>query len=520
MSIFDEVLERSQDILDDAWALGEEKASLASTTINTAVSLLGSAATTPNATTAVTYNDANVNPTIANPTTDGPATVDATSLTITASSPTSSSAVPYAVTGFVADAFTETMPSDITITEPAVTIPSEADTDIATQFDLYVADIVDRLAALFAQYIATYFPVDNVTNSYAEEWLQTAIHDGGTGVDTTVEALIWERDRSRIAADASRALDEATNLWAARRFPMPPGALLDVTSRIALKSQDELAKSSREVAIKTFDTEVANVRFAVENAIKLRQVALSSAADYIKALVGGYQIAQGLSGLAVNAQANLINAAAAFYNARTNAKDIDLKNKATYSGLRVDYTKALLNADLAVATKDADAYNAARMKNAELTTGAAIKAAELTLDAAKTTKANELTKALKEAEFAQANYLKDVEMAFAARVKEIELRAQGDLEDAKNAMTASLKDSENATELEKLRVSSDLQRLIKQAEIAAEGARAAAQIAAAAINNLNASVNLNAGGSYSRSKSESVTYAVDAGEGSPPSFTD
>lgn len=258
------------------------------------------------------------------------------------------------------------------ISKPNVLIPEEATgPDIITFLD-YNEQIIDKLVVLFANYITTYFPSNAASLSATETWLQNSIDNGGTGINAAVEAQIWERDRSRILDEANRADEEVKALWATRGFPLPPGALTYQTAMIQQKAQDAISAASRDTAIKVFQTEVEGIRFAVESAIKLRQVAVSSAGDYIKAMAGSQQIAQALVTSQSELQARLITAAASFYNADIQAAEAMFRSRATNAGFAQESGKvnATIGAqdrhkrgDVAVAAADAVARQAAAMNN-------------------------------------------------------------------------------------------------------------------------------------------------------------
>lgn len=238
--------------------------------------------------------------------------------------------------------------TDVSVTEPNVDIPTQAAGIDTTFYDAMVTDAIDKLSNLFGAYISYYFPDDNATNVHAEAWLQKALTTGGTGIDQTLEAQFWENDRSRILADTTRAVADATDAWAAKRFPLPSGALAGITARLQRDSLKELAASSRAIALKQADMELQNVRFAIEASQKLRQTALSTAVDYIKALASSITVAQNLAVTQADAQNGLIRAAADFYNARINAKSLLLKRDATDAEFEQEASKVNYQGDLAL----------------------------------------------------------------------------------------------------------------------------------------------------------------------------
>lgn len=207
-----------------------------------------------------------------------------------------------------------------TVTEPAVFIPTSIDiSSIMSTFDTKYLELVTLLSDKFALFLSTYFPSESTTYNDAQTWLHNEISNPDRVLPAALANIIWEEDRSRITADAVRAADDVMSVFAAKRFPLPPGAAAKAAVEIQQKAQDQLAASSRNVATKTFEMAYDKVKFAVENAIKLRSIAVSSAGDYIKALASGPEMATHLVGLGYDAQSKLISSVSQFYGARTEA---------------------------------------------------------------------------------------------------------------------------------------------------------------------------------------------------------
>lgn len=225
-----------------------------------------------------------------------------------------------AATGGATIAFTQ--PRTPNVQEPNVAIPSRAVGIDQALWDSTYSRIIDDLSDKFAQFFIEFFPVDPDLMAAVEEWLRKAVTDGGSGINATVEGRIWQRDRDRISAEAASATDEALAAWAARGFPLPPGAANATVQAIAAKRATDTAAVSRDAAIKAFDTEIENVRFAVNAAIDYRRSAIAAAGDYIRALALGPQLATQMATAASDAQARLISAASGFFNARINAAEM------------------------------------------------------------------------------------------------------------------------------------------------------------------------------------------------------
>lgn len=250
---------------------------------------------------------------------------------------------------------------DVSVSEPRVSIPTRANGVDTAVFDSMYAQIVEDLAGRFRTFITEFFPINPDLMPSVEAWLETAITDGGTGINANVERQIWQRDRDRLSMEAATAADQAVNSWASRGYPMPPGAAMATLTAITQKRMEQVAAVSRDAAIKSFETEVENIRFAIGQAIDYRTKAISAAGDYIRALAVAPDIASKMSTQSADAQARLISAVAGYFNARTSAAELSTKvdmynadaqvkaalanqeTDAKYTGYRVDAAMASAN---------------------------------------------------------------------------------------------------------------------------------------------------------------------------------
>lgn len=214
---------------------------------------------------------------------------------------------------------------DAEVPVPDVEIPRLAEGASLEMFDNWWNGIIDKLAGLYAGYMDRYFPNDCEYLKHAQQWICKAITQGGTGLNPVVEGQIWDRDRSRILRDATRAEQEAVSAFAARGFPLPPGALNGTLQRIQADTRDKLAQASRDVAIKQAQMEVENVRFAIEQAIDLYGTAVGAAKDYMMAMAGSANSPVQLLPSVTDSQSRLISAASDYYRSRIAAKELQLK---------------------------------------------------------------------------------------------------------------------------------------------------------------------------------------------------
>lgn len=224
-------------------------------------------------------------------------------------------------------------------------------------FDEKNAELSALVDDAFQKMIGIAFP-DMTLLADAMRWCRKALNEGGTGINTGVETALWERGRARILKQADRDAAAVTEKYARAGWPLPPGAMLNDLSMIRQDSRDKLAEQSRDIAIKSFDTEVENVRFAVTTAGNLFTQALQAVSDYVRTVMlapqTAAQLATSLSGLKNEAARTLV----ALYQAQNAAiepflrleiTDAELKERAQEANLRAKIDTAQLRAQAALA---------------------------------------------------------------------------------------------------------------------------------------------------------------------------
>lgn len=225
-------------------------------------------------------------------------------------------------------------------------LPSDNPLDAESLYNSQRDQMLNMITGNFASFINQWFPNPQFYED-ALGWCHTALQSGGSGINTYVEQQIWERGKARILSDTARLEDEATSTWANRRFPQPPGALVNQLQQINLEASRKLAEQSRDISIKSFDTEVENVRFAVKEVLDQRQVALNAAGDYIRTLMLGpqtaMQLATGLAGIRSELARNLV----AMYTAEVTAAEPRIRLAITDAQLRQSANEANLRSDMA-----------------------------------------------------------------------------------------------------------------------------------------------------------------------------
>lgn len=211
------------------------------------------------------------------------------------------------------------------VIEPPVAIPELAEGATLEVFQSWWSRVNDALTDNFAWFINTYFPNECNYLGKAQQWICDTLTNGGTGMNPHVEDQIWQRDRARLLKDAQRTKREVLTTFAARGFPLPPGAAAGAVSLVMSETQDKIAQASRDVAIKQAEIEIENIRFAVDKAIGLYSAAISAAADFIKALAGTTGNMSQMIPSITDSQSKLIAAASEYYRARIAVEELRLK---------------------------------------------------------------------------------------------------------------------------------------------------------------------------------------------------
>lgn len=278
-----------------------------------------------------------------------------------------------ATTGFL-DATTTPHVTVGTVTVPAVTgpgvsIPSSIDTtQIMSTFDAKQLEQFNQLVSACSTFLTNHFPNEPTGYTAAQNWLKDALANPNAGLPLAVQQQIFGDDADRILGDKVRAQDAVVAQFAARRFPLPPDVVASTLIQIEQKAQDEMAESSRKVAILSVEMQ----KFSVEKLIGLRGMALDASIKYIGALVAGPEVASRLVGIGYDAQSKLISAAADYYLAdiqsadlaskvaqynNSTALDAATKNQAADLTMVEDKLKALLAEAQAVAHMATSMYN-------------------------------------------------------------------------------------------------------------------------------------------------------------------
>lgn len=100
----------------------------------------------------------------------------------------------------------------------------------------------------------------------------SAFFAGGSGIDPDVENNIFARSRDREDRIVFQSVQQATAEWANKGYTAPPGMLAKRLDNIREEGTLKKLGLNREHTIKVFDTEIENLRFAVQQGIAAEEL--------------------------------------------------------------------------------------------------------------------------------------------------------------------------------------------------------------------------------------------------------
>ena len=221
-----------------------------------------------------------------------------------------------------------TPPSTLSGFEPSAIepeIPTVVDSTLSYEANL--EKIINLLSDQLADFFNKYYPLDADAFDEATAWLVNVITNHGTGINTAVEAEIWQRGRDRVIADGKRIENQIVTGYLAKNYAMPAGAMLKKIDEARFAQLSETGKQATHISAKQVELELETIKFAIGKALDSRQMAMSAAADYIRAVASAPNTALDVANLINDAKAKMMSAAATWYNARLNRDELVLKSK-------------------------------------------------------------------------------------------------------------------------------------------------------------------------------------------------
>jgi hypothetical protein len=208
--------------------------------------------------------------------------------------------------------------------------------------------MIAALVGDFGTFVSDYFPGDAATYSAAEGYLLDAISNTTSGiVPAAIQTAILTNDRDRIIAEQERAEEDLYEGLSARRFRFPPGAAAGQALKITQAALDQIAATSRTIAIKDFELSHQTALESVRMAVAARASALQATTQYIAGIVArGYELGQSVTGSAHQAEVAKLSAAYQAFAGRTNAAELALKATQADASLQFEESKANQQRDI------------------------------------------------------------------------------------------------------------------------------------------------------------------------------
>lgn len=204
--------------------------------------------------------------------------------------------------------------------------------EVADNYQRYEAErdrLIDLLSNKLADFFREYYPLTNDAYDDAVAWLVDTITNGGTGLNATIEAQIWQRARDRVITEGRRLNNQIVTGYAAKGHSLPQGSMLRKIEDARSDGYRNLSTASTDIAIKQVEIEIETIKFAITKAMEMRQIAIGAAVDYIRALASLAPDAARIAELTSDAKAKMMAATADMYRARMSRDELVLRSKIT-----------------------------------------------------------------------------------------------------------------------------------------------------------------------------------------------
>lgn len=211
------------------------------------------------------------------------------------------------------------LPREVPKFQGEVNITSE----LQAGYDGALKDLLPALGDAIADYIARWFPA--CVFATTEDWICNTILYGGTGLPANIENAIWQRGRARDIIEANRLSQEAYTALADRGFSQPTGATAMRAYMAQQEASHKIGQFNRDTAIKAAEIEIENIKFAVEQGVKIRIAVMQGLGDFIRAWFTPYATAVDMAKARADAKGKFVNSAADYYRAIISEAELQLK---------------------------------------------------------------------------------------------------------------------------------------------------------------------------------------------------
>jgi len=234
------------------------------------------------------------------------------------------------------------------------------------------------------KWMAKYFPELNATLGQApERWLAEILSgESPFGLSDQAFESVWHAGRDRAYRAASTETAQIKKLFAGSGFTLPPGAMVAAISAAEERASDAIAEVNRDQVNRAEEIKLDLLKFAEEQAIRLKLGILDSLASFYRQWVALPD--KDIERLKTKAQmySALQSALSSYHNVELGFEDLRLKAAEIKHGASIDTEKlkvgliaaqpggaAMANAVQAFANAAGSAVNAQSTFGAEILTG-------------------------------------------------------------------------------------------------------------------------------------------------------
>jgi hypothetical protein len=251
------------------------------------------------------------------------------------------------------------------INEEIGVVPDNSDlTPYWSVFTQATMDIINMLAQLGTDFMNTYFATESTAYIEAENWLRLSLQNPESGLPLAVQQRIFGDDEARIFSGINRASEAAVAQFAGRGFPLPPDTVAAMIGDIEMKGQEELAASSRKLAVLWVEMQ----KFSVEKVLELRKTAITASTDFIKALASAPNVTAQLMGIGYDAKSKMLSAMSSLLSARSGAAEVVTKAYEYNNSIALDASGKNQSSDLQMVENKLKALLAEATAIAQMTT--------------------------------------------------------------------------------------------------------------------------------------------------------
>ncbi|MCZ4321465.1 hypothetical protein [Pseudomonas anguilliseptica] len=266
--------------------------------------------------------------------------------------------------------------------KPAMAPPPQF-SDLFPGADTSSAEVI-RLNGEVEKWIEKYFPeMNGPLRESPDQWACKIITGSDPyGDSKAVIDLIWHEARDRAYRAANTETRTLAAVFSERGFQLPPGALVQMTEASEVRASQAIADVNRAESIKMAEIKVDLVKFAEEQAIRLKLGLMDSLRAFYMAWIALPDKDIERARVRAQAQASLYGALSSYYNVelgfeqlRLRAAETDLETKigldrnkiAAFAATRSH--DALASASRGFADVSSAAANAQSSLAAEITSG-------------------------------------------------------------------------------------------------------------------------------------------------------